>query len=281
MRITRTLILHLLVLFVALQAQGAVAAKEDSFRDYRLGAGDAIHVFVFQNTELSFEARVGEGGEITYPLIGAVNIGGLTIGEAETKIADKLTEKRVIKDPQVHIVLGTVRGSEVSVLGQVNRAGRFPLEKVGMRLSEVLASAGGIITSTPGSSTINAGADSVIVTGVRDEKRFRRVIDLPAMYLDLQSLDDIVIVAGDVIYVPPAPVYYIYGEVQRPGAYVISRNMTVQQAMAQAGGPTIRGSEGRLRLDHRDSTGVTNETRPAPNDSVRPDDVLYVPASLF
>jgi polysaccharide biosynthesis/export protein len=81
--------------------------------------------------------------------------------------------------------------------------------------------------------------------------------------------------------VPSAPVYYIYGEVQRPGAYAIGRSMTVEQAMAQAGGPTIRGSEGRLRLDHRDAMGAIQESRPAPGDPVKPDDILYVPASIF
>ena len=281
MRVTRYLMLPLLATLLALLTQYAIAAPDESLGDYRLGPGDAIHVFVFQNTELSFEARVGEGGEITYPMIGAVNIGGLTLGEAEKRIADKLTEKQVIRDAQVHIVLDVVRGNSVSVLGQVNRAGRFPLDKVGTRLSEVLANAGGVMAAIPGAPTGNAGSDTVIVTGVRDKKPFRRVIDLPAIFLNQQSQDDIEIAPGDVVYVPSAPVYYIYGEVQRPGAYAIGRSMTVEQAMAQAGGPTIRGSEGRLRLDHRDAMGAIQASRPAPGDPVRPDDILYVPASVF
>ncbi len=81
-------------------------------QDYRLGPGDAIGVQVFQSPDLSVEARVSEGGVISYPLVGSITLGGLTISEAEKKIADALRTGGFVRAPQVNIVLKQVRGSQ-------------------------------------------------------------------------------------------------------------------------------------------------------------------------
>lgn len=241
-------------------------------QDYRLGAGDSIGVQVYQSPDLSVDARVSESGVISYPLVGSVQLGGLTIAEAEKKIADALRTGGFVKVPQVNIVLRQVRGNQVAVLGQVSRPGRFPLETFNTRVSDMLAAAGGV-TAT--------GDDVLIVTGQRDGKPFRKVIDIPALFLNEKSDEDIVLAGGDTLYVNKAPVFYIYGEAQRPGPYRIERGMTVMQALAQGGGPTVRGSENRLRLHRRDASGKVVETTPRLTDQVRPEDVLYVRESLF
>ena len=279
MRLTLRLILSLLALLAMLTTQFA-AAEVPSQGDYRLSPGDSIRVFVYQYPDLMYDTRVSESGSITYPLIGVINVGGLTLAAAENKIEGALKDGGYVRQPQVHIVIQSV-GSEVSVLGQVSRPGPFLLQKVDTHLSEVLASAGMVVTSTLSTGQGIAGADTVIVTGERDKRPFRRVIDLATMFSDPHSNDDIVVAAGDVVYVSPAPVYYIYGQVQKPGAYAIARGMTVQQAVALAGGPTIGGSEDRLRLDRRSSEGGIQRSHPAENDSVHPDDVLFVPTSIF
>lgn len=266
----RTILLALFGFMAALAP--LVARAEDKPSDYQLGPGDAIRILVFQNPDLTLDSRVSESGTITYPLIGTVQIGGLTIGAAEQKIASALKSGGFVQQPQVNIVLIQVRGNQVSVLGQVNRPGRFPLETFTTRVSDMLAAAGG---ATP------AGDDVVIVTGIRDGKPFRKKIDIPSLYLSDKPEADIVLAGGDTIYVNRAPMYYIYGEVQRPGSYRIERGMTVQQALAQGGGPTIRGTENRLRLSRRDASGTVEEIAPELNDPVRPDDVLYVRESLF
>jgi len=84
-----------------------------------------------------------------------------------------------------------------------------------------------------------------------------------------------------VIYVHRAPVFYIYGEVQRPGAYRVERGMTVMQALALGGGPTIRGTERGLRLHRREAGGKVQTIEPAMSEPVRGDDVLYIKESLF
>ena len=243
---------------------------EDNF-DYPLGPGDVLRIMVFQNPDLMTETRVSEKGSITFPLIGAVEVGGLAIATAEKKIAAALKNGGFVQEPQVNIVLMQMRGSQVSVLGQVNRPGRFPLETLS-RVSDMLAAAGG--------ATLG-GDDFAIVTGLRNGKPFRKVIDIPALYLGEKVDEDILLAGGDSIYVHRAPVFYIYGEAQRPGAYRIERGMTVMQALAQGGGPTMRGSEWRLRLHRKNDAGDVEKISPEMTDVIKPNDILYVRESIF
>jgi polysaccharide export outer membrane protein len=239
--------------------------------EYELGAGDSIRVVVFQNPDLTVETRVTENGTITYPLVGTVKVGGLTIPAAEQAIAKALKEGNFIQSPQVNIALLVIRGNQVSVLGQVLRPGRFPLETFDTRLSEMIAIAGGISPT---------GADVAIVTGIRGGKPFRKEVDIAGMFLEGDFRDDIVLSGGDKIYVHRAPMVYIYGEVQRPGSYRAERNMTVRQALVLGGGPTPRGTQRGLRL-YRGAGAKTEILEPDLNDPIRPDDVLYVKESLF
>ena len=256
----------------AAASQALKATNSQPSQDYQLGAGDSIGIQVFQSPDLSVDARVSESGVISYPLVGSVQLGGLTILEAEKKIADALRTGGFVKVPQVNIVLRQVRGSQVAVLGQVTRPGRFPLETFNTRVSDMLAAAGGITA---------VGDDVLIVTGQRNSKPFRKVIDIPALFLNDKSDNDIVLAGGDTLYVNKAPVFYIYGEAQRPGPYRIERGMTVMQALAQGGGPTVRGSQNRLRLHRRDTAGNVAESTPRLTDTVQAEDVIYVRESLF
>jgi polysaccharide export outer membrane protein len=258
---------------LAYLALAAVAiAQEKTNVDYTLGAGDMIRIVVFQNPDLTLDTRVSEGGSITYPLIGSVEVGGLTIDAAEKRIAKGLKDGGFVQKPQVNIILTQVRGSQVSVLGQVNRPGRFPLETFKTRISDMLAQAGGIAPT---------GSDTVILTGIRDGKPLRKEIDFPAIFIDGKQGEDLIVSGGDVIYVHRAPVFYIYGEAQRPGAYRIERGMTVQQALAQGGGPTPRGTEYRVRLHRKTADGGVENLSPEWTDPIQVDDILYVRESLF
>ena len=263
---------RILGLLAYLSLAAVAVAQENANVDYTLGPGDTIRIVVFQNPDLTLDTRVTESGSITYPLIGNVEVGGLTINAAEKRIAKGLKDGGFVQKPQVNIILNQVRGSQVSVLGQVNRPGRFPLETFNTRVSDMLALAGGIAPT---------GSDNVILSGVRDGKPFRKEIDFPAIYIDGKQSEDLVVSGGDVIYVHRAPVFYIYGEAQRPGAYRIERGMTVQQALAQGGGPTVRGTENRVRLHRKKTDGSVENLSPEWNDPIQAEDILYVRESLF
>jgi len=215
---------------------------------------------------------VSERGTITYPLVGVVRIGGMTLGAAERTIAKALKDGGFIKQPEVNILPLQIRSSQVSVLGHVGHPGRFPLETFNTRISEMIAIAGGI-TST--------GSDVVILSGERDGKPMRKEIDIPGLFLGKNLRNDVTVAGGDVIYVPRAPMFYIYGEVRRPGAYRIERGMTIRQALVEGGGPTARGTERGLQVYRTLGKRKVEKVTPNLNDPVEPEDVLYVGESLF
>lgn len=246
--------------------------------DYALAVGDTIRIQVFQNPDLTIEARVSESGVISYPLVGTVKLGGLSLGTAEKTIADALVQGGFVRKPQVNITLLVARGNQITVLGQVSRPGRFAVETPNTRVSDMLAAAGGPLV---GGGNLAGGSDVVIVTGTREGQPFRKEIDIAALYLNDRPENDVLIMGGDSIYVPRAPVFYIYGEAQRAGVYRIDRGMTVMQALATGGGPTNRGTENRVRLHRTNLGGVVEQITPAMSDQVRPNDVLYVRESLF
>lgn len=249
-----------------------VLAQEKIYDD-RLGAGDTVRIQVFQNPDLTLETRVQESGSISYPLIGSVKLAGLSVVEAEKVIAAALKTGGFMQLPQVTITTVQSRRKQVSVLGAVGRPGQFPLDAINTKLSDMVAIAGGI---SP------AGSDTVIVTGQRDGKPFRQEVNMSAMYLEGKVSNDIVLQGGDVIYVNRAPVFYVYGEAQRPGAFRLERNMTFMQALVMAGGPSARGTEKRLRLHRQSVEGAVKEVAsPDLSDMVQPDDVIFVRESLF
>jgi polysaccharide export outer membrane protein len=253
----------------AAQGKGDAQQKADQFR---LGAGDEIKVSVFQNPDLTVETRVGEDGHITYPLIGRVRVGGKTVAAAERTIAQALEKGKYLQRPQVNIAPLQMRSMQVSVLGEVREPGRFALQTVNTRVSELLAMAGGIGAT---------GADVAILTGERAGKPYRKEIDIPALFVGKKLDQDVAVEPGDVIYVQRAPVFYIYGEVQAPGAYKIQRDMTVRQALAQGGGLTPRGSDRRLELHRRGADGKLAVKKPKLDEPVQADDVLQIRESLF
>jgi polysaccharide biosynthesis/export protein len=240
--------------------------------EYRLGTGDVLRVTVFQNPDLTLETRVSEAGVISYPLLGSVRVGGQTLTQAEALIADGLVKGNFVRQPQVSIVLLQVRGNQANVLGNVNRPGRFPIETADLRVTDLLALAGGATT---------IASDRLILTGTRDGKPFRTEVDLPALFEPGGRDKDIVIQNGDVLWVQRQPQVYIYGEVQRPGQVRLERDMTLLQTLASGGGLTQRGTEKGIRLHRRQPDGSVSIVTPAMDDRVQDGDVVFVRESLF
>ncbi|HMM54764.1 MAG TPA: polysaccharide export protein EpsE [Candidatus Desulfobacillus sp.] len=260
-----------LLLATSVALAGSTAAQAQG-RETTLGAGDVVRVTVFQNPDLTTETRVSESGAITFPLVGAVPVGGLSVPAAERKIADMLREGGFVLQPQVNLLVVQSRSNQVSVLGQVNRPGRYPLDTASSRLTDVLAQAGGVAPT---------GDDVVILSGERDGKPVRLQIDVGGLFARDDDARNLVVQPGDTIYVNRAPMFYIYGEVQRPGGFRVERDMTVMQALAQGGGPTLRGTVRGLQLHRKTAGGAVEVLEPALTDRIQPEDVLHVQESLF
>jgi polysaccharide export outer membrane protein len=238
-----------------------------------LGVGDIIKISVYQNPDLTVEsARISEVGQVNFPLIGNVKLGGETINNAEQKIAKALRDGGFVLRPQVTIQLGQIRSAVISILGQVAKPGRYPIETVGSKVSEMIAATGGVV---PG------GADIVTLVGTRNGRSIKLDIDLPAILQSGKAELDIPVDNGDILYVDRAPNAYIYGEVQRPGVFRLERGMTLMQVLAQSGGLTARGTERGIKVHRRDANGAVSVIELQMNDPVVRDDVIYIKESLF
>ncbi len=261
-----------LMMAVAVPPAAAQTAATPTANEYRLGSGDVIRVNVYQNPDLTLETRVTEAGLVSYPLLGSIRLGTLSVTAAEKLIADGLRSGNFVKQPQVTIVVLQVRGNQASVLGQVNRPGRYPLEVADMRLTDLLAMAGGAATN---------GADTVVVTGMRNGQAFRHEIDLPTVFAAGGKDKDILILNGDAVWVDRQPMVYIYGEVQRPGPMRLERGMSLMQSLATGGGLTQRGTEKGIRVHRKGADGKVQIITPTLDDAMRDGDVVYVKESLF
>jgi polysaccharide export outer membrane protein len=237
-----------------------------------LGPGDVVRITVYQNPDLNTETRISEVGSINFPLIGQVPLSGSTLTQGEQAIAKKLRDGGFVLRPQVSMQLVSIRSNQISILGQVNKPGRYPIDLAGSRVSEMVAQAGGVLPS---------GADVVTLVGSRNGNPIKMDIDLPAIMQAGKNELDVTVENGDIIYVDRAPVAYIYGEVQRPGPLRIERGMTLLQALASAGGVTARGTEKGIRVTRREGNGTVHVSEMRMNDLVERDDVIYVKESLF
>lgn len=252
---------------------GYVGMASAQVRDYALGSGDIISIRVFQSPDLSLESRVSEGGTINYPLIGELNVSGLTSASVGALIAKRLRDGNFLKQPYVTVGIVQFRSLQVSVLGQVAKPGKYPMEQSGSRVTEVLAIAGGAMPTA-------ADVVSLITRDAAGKER-KIEVDIPALMQSGDASKDVLVKNGDIVYVPRAPVFYIYGEAQRPGQYRVERNMNVMQALAVGGGPTARGTDRGLRITRRDDKGTLTTREANPNEAIYPDDILQVRERLF
>jgi polysaccharide export outer membrane protein len=260
-----------LAAFLCLAAMTLSVAAFGQSRE-TLGEGDSLRITVFQNPDLTTETRISERGSITFPLIGEVVIAGLTPAGAEAEIAKQLIRGKFVLKPQVSLNVVRVRSRQVSVLGQVARPGRYPLDDTSSNLTDILALAGGVSPT---------GDDNVTVMVKRNGKTAKLEINVPTMYRTGDLSRNLQLENGDTIFVQRASVFYIYGEVQRAGSYRLEPAMTVMQALSLGGGVTPRGTDRGLKIRRRTPDGTFQAIDARLTDPVQPDDVIYIRESLF
>lgn len=236
--------------------------------DYKIGAGDLLRINVFDHAELAQEARVSDSGNITFPLIGQIQVTGISTRDAEMLIARRLTEGGYLRQPQVSVIVSEFQSQKAGVLGQVAKPGQFSLTQ-SQHVIDLLAQAGGVLSET---------ADEEITLVRKDGTRVP--IDLKKLF-DGQPGQNVEVQDGDTLYLPRASQFYIYGEVQKPGTYKLTRNLTVSQAISMGGGLTPRGTERRAVVKRRDAGGKEHKVSVASSDVLQPDDVLMIKESFF
>lgn len=261
------LLRYFITLFALVLAYPAIGAVND----YLMGTGDVLRITVYGQPDLTTEARVGQSGNITFPLIGEVKVVGSTPSQGEAEIARRLKKGGFILDPNVNLNVVQYRSQQISVLGRVIRPGKHTLEKIS-RVSDALALAGGIIID---------GADTITLVRERDGKTEYRDIDVVALFKSGGEKLNELVSEGDIINVSRQPMFYIYGEVQRPGSFRLEQNMSLVQALSMGGGITARGTQRGIKILRRDDQGVMQQIDTQLADLVKKDDVIYVKESLF
>jgi len=237
-----------------------------------VGTGDMLHITVFRNPDLTTDARVTEQGTITFPLVGDVPVTGLSPAQVGARIADKLRAGRFVVNPEVSVAVAQVNSRQVSVLGNVNKPGRYPIDAANSKLTDFIAAAGGVA---------GPGSDTVTVLSTQNGQSLKKDVDLARMFREGNLAENLVLQPGDTIFVHKAPMVYVYGEVNKAGAYRLEPHMTVMQAIAMGGGLTVRGTERGVRIHRRDPGGNVRKLDASLTDQVQSDDVVFVRESLF
>lgn len=242
----------------------------------RLGAGDLIEVSVYNVAELTAKARVSSGGDVYLPLIDSVNVGGLTVEEAEGVIQKRLSDGGFVKNPHVSVFVNEYASQGASVLGEVSRPGVYRV--LGQqRLFDLISAAGGL--------TEKAGRSITVMPRGQPDKAItlplsRNVNDNPG--------SNIPVYAGDTIIVRKADVVYVVGDVGRPSGFLMdSEHLTVLQAIALAGGLTRTANLGGARIIRKGPAGMTETPvqlkkilrAQAPDMPMQANDILFVPTS--
>lgn len=234
--------------------------------------GDQVTFQVFGRPEMAMTTFIGEDGRITVPLVGAIEVAGLTPNKAGQRVASALRQGKYLVDPQVTVALAQSRGLHVSVLGAVKTPGRFAIDPRTTVL-DALAQAGGI--------TENGAGMVVLLRPDRAGKLVRFPIDLKGLGQGRGAVPTLTLRGGDSLFVPPAEQFYILGEVKAPNMYRLEPGMTVVQALSRGGGVTPRGSDSRIELKRRKADGGYVTSSASLSDTLQADDVIRVKERIF
>lgn len=199
--------------------------------DNPLGAGDMLEINVYGNPDLTTETRVTSDETINFPLIGEISVTGKSVPETEKLIAGELASQGFLRDPQVNIVVKEFLSSQVSILGNVAKPKRIPLNRT-VTLTDALAMAGGIT---------QLGSDTISVISKNSDKANSNKLNLQDILNGKRP--DVMVSPGDIIFVHGLQVS-VLGAVNNPGKYPITDEAkTVSDFIALAGGVSESGSD--------------------------------------
>ena len=209
----------------------AASSPDATAAEYILGPEDVVEVEVV-GTNDKVRARIYTDGTIQTNLGGRVVASGRTPRELAAEIAKSLKNGGFYSDPIVNIEIVGFASRYVTVLGSVSSPGLVPINRA-YRLSEIVARVGGI----------RADAADYLVIRPENGVEKRYLVDKMASG---DPENDPIISPGDKIFAPEAPLFYISGQVNSPGAFPIRSGMTVAQAIAKSGGLTESGSDKKV-----------------------------------
>ena len=246
--------------------------------DYVLTAGDLVEVTVFEAPELTRQARVGARGFVTLALLGPVQVMGLNTADAERTI-EELYRAKYLHDPHVSIYIKEQQGQKVTLVGAVKKPGTYdyPARR---RLLDALALAEGFDDK--------AGKTVQVRRTVDDPNNpTTYLVDMDQLIQNGRTELNLEIKSGDVIYVPEAGTVYVDGAVKKPGSYPIKKQMSINEAIAAAGGLTMSADQNDVKLvrylegGKREVVQLTKENTQGAPIAVNDRDLIFVERSAM
>lgn len=247
--------------------------------DYVIGGQDVLTIAVYDQAELSGKFTVDPDGTLTFPLLGRVKAGGLTLRGLEEDLKKRLSDG-YIRNPQVSVAMETYRSQRIFVMGEVRAPGAYQLTGE-MTVIEAIARAG---------STTPAAADEAMIVRPKEGQTTGPVLptdsDSTVIRVNLREIQEgalsknILLRDGDTLLVQKARLVYVFGQVKAPGAYPVDKDTTVLQALSLSGGVTDRGSTGRIKIV-RTVDGKKKEIKVKLTDIVEPGDTIIVSERFF
>ena len=245
-------------------------------RDPMLSPGDLISVRVFEQADYGPEVRVAADGTVLLPLIGPVQLKGLTISQAEEVLQKRFQDAGIYRNPQVTIQLVEGPNQVATVIGEVHQV--VPI--IGSRrLLDVLAVAGGLPPTA-----------SHVITISRPGLAEPLVVDLGTDPLH-SGLANIPIFAGDTIIISRIGVVYMLGAFKSAGTIPLTQYspLTLMEATTLSGGISFQGKFDDVRLirtvgDHRtvvklDIQRILHGKDPDP--ILQANDIVFIPDSTL
>ncbi len=242
-------------------------------QDYIVGEGDILKITVYDHDDLTTLARVSGEGVVVFPLIGQVEVKGLTLSRITQRISALLADGYVV-NPQVSIFIQEFRSKKAFIMGEVNKPGLYVLPGQTTLLS-VLSEAGGLTKDSGDKAIIKRKTDSP------DRNENIITVDLRSLVEKGDASLDVPITDGDSIYIPKARLFYINGEIKKPDAYKYTEGTTVIKAITMSGGFTDKASKGRVKIIRKVGGKEEVVEKVKMDEAVLPDDVIVVPESFF
>jgi len=249
--------------------------------DYVLGPEDEISIIVWDHPDLTRRTRINLEGTISFPLIGEFKVAGLTQFQLEKKLRDMLADGYIVS-PQVSVQVTDYRSQKVFVIGEVNSPGAYPVTKRTM-VVEAIAMAGGVKPEADQEIMIVRPKKNHVVEGalLPDEADPSEVIRVRLRdVLEGERSQNVEVLNLDTIFIPKMKVFYVTGEVKRPGQYTFLKGMTILHAISTAGGFTDKAARKKVNVV-REKDGKKQELPLALENPIEPGDTIIVPESFW
>ena len=246
----------------------------------KIAPGYLLAVDVLDDQDYSGSFRVDVQGDIFIPYVNEVRVAGLTESQARAEVARVLREKGILINPQVVLTISEYSAAEVTILGEVNSPGKYPV-LAPQPLSSVLGLAGGATTLAGSRITITSASSSAPVRTIAYSRTS------PSADFSSEMIGP-----GDTVEVERTGVIFVLGAVNRPGGYVMQEGnkLSLLEAISFAAGTSQTASTSNLFVLRTAADGSATQiavpykkiTNGKSGDvALRDSDIVFVPSSTL